>query len=220
MIWLILLLSTTALAQMPMGGVTFVAAGSCAATGCTDSFGGTLSNWTQWRPGTGVCAIASGHLHTTTVGASLGCYYSAVSFDNDQYAQITIPTMPAASHEVGVFVQAQGSDATRDGYRLNVEGNANPRNYSLMRWDNGSITSTLKSGTQTFNNGDMLRLEIVGTTLRMYRCTPTCTQFGTDATDGTPLTGGYPGVSFFNNSSDSAIADDFEGGNCSALGSC
>lgn len=118
---------------------------------------------------------------------------TAMTWPDDQYSEITVGTLTGGA----VFVGA--------GVRMNPTGNfygfvgiAGTNTAYIQRYSGGGGT-TLTSTTVTINPGDVMRLEIRGTTLTAY-LNGTVVMTTTDATYAT----GNPGIAGFNNT---AVAD-------------
>jgi len=111
------------------------------------------------------------------------CYYSGVSWGNDHSSQATATV--AGGSEMGVIVRARNSSGNT-GYMLLCAIDRR----RLYRADGGSYTLLQDYGGST-SNGDVLKLEAVGTTLKAY---VNGVQIGTDQTDATYATGGAPGI--------------------------
>jgi PKD repeat protein len=145
--------------------------------------------------GQGDVAISSMQLKGSVEASPGGGAYYNASFDNNQYSQATI----AAMSNVGVTVRT--SPTERSYYRFQVIDAANA---DIGKYVNGTFTQ-LTPIAGTFAAGDVIRLEVSGSTLTAIQNGSTV---GT-ATDS-DLTGGFPGVRFFN--SVGARLDDWEGG--------
>jgi hypothetical protein len=108
------------------------------------------------------------------------CFYNE-TFGNDQYAEITLSAV-GAFHEIGALVRG----SSNNGYCLNIASG----NWYLGRIVSGSWTQ-IATGAKAFSAGEVIRLEVSGTTLKMYQDD---VQFGGDQTDSNISTGA-PGVS-------------------------
>lgn len=111
------------------------------------------------------------------------CYYSGVSWGNDHSSQATATV--AGGTQMGVTVRTRNSSGNT-GYVLMCS----PAFRHLYRYDSG-VGTLLQDYGGALANGDVLKLEAVGTTLKAY---VNGLQIGTDQTDATYATGGAPGI--------------------------
>jgi hypothetical protein len=108
--------------------------------------------------------------------------------------------MPSAGNESGgPAVRIQTGTGLRDGYRYNVSSK------TLTRYVAGAST-VLQTMTDTVSNTAVYRLEVFGTTLRVYK---NGAQLGTDVTDSSHSSGS---IGVYQNALTS-VFDDWEGGN-------
>jgi hypothetical protein len=161
----------------------------------TDNFnradGSLGSNWTDQEPGS---AIASNEV--TGSGGDGGfnhAYWNADAFDDDQYAQIVIKT---TGTYIGPSVRCSGLNKA---YLLQTTGSGS----TLFKWDTG-FTNLGSYGAVSAN--DVVKLEVTGTTLKVYI---NGAQNGSNATDS-GLASGSAGIY---TAGTTARADDWEGGN-------
>lgn len=153
-------------------------------TELSDSFnradGGLGSNWT--KSSTDALAIAS----NVVVGTSNHCvsYWSANTWVNDQYCQLTIGG--AASRYHGAVVRHQSGSLSYYVMFANIAASQ----ATIYRFDNGS-GSLLGSvvGSIAWAAGDTMKLDVAGSTLTAYRNGGSIFT-RSDAT----YTGGYPGI--------------------------
>lgn len=156
------------------GNVSAVAASepftTAASTAFTDDFnranGGleTSTDWTEVIAGAGSADIVANALEIG--GAGFGEYLTLCeqALANDQYAQIQVAALPTGGYNetaIGARLTDNGNGSW-DGYvfRLRSTGLVD-----LVRIDAGAKTD-LPATTLTVNDGDVLRLECQGTTLR------------------------------------------------------
>lgn len=139
------------------------------------------AGWTQQR--TDVAEVMS-NVAQLRGGGSEGAYkWDGDTFTADQYVQAKVAT---ASNYGGVTVRATGlSNATYCGYVALYDGGV----IDLQRIDNG-VRSNLQAGIGSISAGQTLKLQIVGTTLKVF---VNGSQIGTDQTDATYATG-QPGM--------------------------
>jgi hypothetical protein len=131
--------------------------------------------------------------NSTTVASRAG------TFTDNQYAQIKITKLSVSQSRIGVAVRGSGTSA----YWLYVDSSL----YALGKMTN-SVYSELRVASHTCSVGDVLRLEVEGTTLRAMK---NGVAFWT-ATDSS-FASGNPGVSGNGlNATDFNAADDWEGG--------
>jgi len=150
------------------------------------------ANWTMVN---GTIEILSNQAHGSTDGADNFAAYTGVSFANDHYAEVSIPVGSASTFK-GPAVRLSGSGASRNAYFFN--SGSGPGIYKQV------------SGTQTFlvagtapASGDIVRLEVIGTTLNYYLNGT----LNATTTDGS-LASGSAGIWIFDNAA-SATVDDF-----------
>lgn len=166
------------------------------------------SPWTQLSAISGsTLNLSSNTVVPAAVGSNTHYYYSSGTFPNDQYSQATIAATGGGASQSsgpGVMVRASG---TNNGYIVNFNKAAS-NNVSLIKYVAGTPT-IVWIRTQAWTNGDTVRFEVVGTTLRVFR---QGVQIGADATDSS-LTSGRPGLTYFSEAGMSAISiDNWEGG--------
>lgn len=129
------------------------------------------------------------------------------TFADNQYSEIVV-YKTANEGGIGPAVRMSGSGAAFDGYALVRYG----ADIQLYRYDNGSAT-ILATGAMALDDGDVLRLEISGTTLSCYKNDVLITAIDGDGviTDATYETGnaGLAGRTDF---STSMSAKSWEGG--------
>jgi len=175
----------------------------------TDHFTGTSgtdlhvynAGWTEQRASDTVCEISGvGGGSGNTAWGKPGGSEAAVKWDGDtftgdQYAQCKAVN---ASNYGGPTVRQTGTTvATQNGYLALIDGFA----IDLQRFDNG-VRTNLQGGIGSIGAGDALKLEIVGTTLKVY---VNGVQVGTNQTDSTYATG-QPGM-YFNGAASSELDD-------------
>lgn len=177
----------------------------------TDNFTGTngdnlptySGNWTAVK---GTLEIQSNAFACTTSGTHACAAWNADTFEDDQYAEATIIALSASTLWLGVTVRCSLSVTTF--YLFDGSGTDG---FFYLKYVTGTAT-TLANDTANTADGDILRLEVTGTTLDGQD--NGVTQIGTQ-TDSA-ITSGYAGVGGYN-SSTTHLADDFEGGNLSGI---
>lgn len=118
------------------------------------------------------------------------------AFSADQYAQAKYSTV---GHYGGVTVRITGtSTATLNGYIALFDGTA----IDLQKITNGT-RANLQAGIGTVANGDTVKLEVVGTSIKVY---VNGAQIGTTTTDSS-FSSGQPGLYFLSNANSLHIDD-------------
>jgi len=166
----------------------------------TDSFTGTSgtqlhtynASWTEQRASDLHCEIsgAGGGTPNTVRAAATGGSEAAAKWDGDTFTadQYSQAKAVNASNYAGPTVRMVGvTAAAENGYVALIDGLA----IDLQRIDNG-VRTNLQGGIGSIASGDTLKLEIVGTTLKVY---VNGVQVGTNQTDSNYATG-QPGIAF------------------------
>jgi len=132
-------------------------------TVATDNFnranGGLGSNWTTGVDGNDP-QISSNQVAATS-GDDFGAFWSADSFSNDQYSQITIATQGPTPYS-GVLVRADASDEVLCQATNHLNG------YSIFWYNGGSYTQIGSTYGVTEADGDVVVGEAEGTTFRLF----------------------------------------------------
>lgn len=176
-----------------------------------DIFTGTTSDSlytysSKWTDVHGNFTIQTNALALDNSSHSCGSW-NADTFTNDQYAQVLITAIASNSAWIGVTVR--GSLSVRDYYLF--DGNAsNSNGFYYVKYVAGTPT-TLTNGNGITAVNDVIRLEVIGTTLDGQL--NGVTQLGTQ-TDSS-ITGGYAGVGGFGVNTVNRL-DEWEGGNLEA----
>jgi hypothetical protein len=168
----------------------------------TDTFTGTNGDplSANWTVQVGTWQIISNTAYSGNAAFPNIAWWDADTFNDDQYAQGKIGTL---SNGGGVAVRL---DSGGDGYYLSVNS-AGGGEVTLNRLDAGSATTIQTITGLTIASFDTWRLEVTGTTLKVYQ---NGVQRGTNQTDATHTTGAA-GMTI--TGSNDAQIDDFEGGN-------
>jgi hypothetical protein len=181
---------------------TFTAADSTHIT----SVGSSI--WSMTEGDASRLIIDSNALRTNSAQNWLTVARRAGTFTDNQYAQCVLRNLNAAnstsfaSPRVGVAVR-NGSASSGTFYILLVWSD-----WFLLSKRISFSSTDLRSASGTFTNGDSLRLEVEGTTLR---CLKNGSQFYTTTDAG--ISSGNPGIASSTNSNGSAASmDDWEGG--------
>ena len=129
---------------------------------------------------------------------------NSVSWPNDQYSQAKV-TVVGTTADAGDGVLVRADTGARTFHRA-VVNKAGSDNIEIAKFVAGTYTK-LANRTQAWTDTDVLRLEAIGTTLKVYR---NGTQMGADISDSA-ISSGRPGV---NQSGPvtSGFLDDWEGG--------
>jgi hypothetical protein len=103
------------------------------------------------------------------LGNFASVYWNVATFGPDSEAYIKIATKPGTGFNIAAFARLQtpGSAAV-DGYVAAASVLAGTDDHTLQRIDNGAYTQLGAAGNQELANGDVLGLEIIGTTLAVY----------------------------------------------------
>jgi len=159
-------------------------------------------NNANWNQGIGTVISDAGWYGDSVFGNSNDpgslAYYDGI-FCKDQYSQTSIAHRENDDYFFGAAVRV----SLNNGYCFGVDTNG----YRLWKVVS-SVYSLITSGSVTVADSDVFRLEIIGTTLRMFK---NGVQVGTDQTDS-DLSAGNPGVGGIGWDSYTAN-DNFEGGN-------
>ena len=171
----------------------------------TDDFnradGGLGANWTTHLAAP---TIASNQAVAATSNAYNSAYWNADAFGADQYSEIIVGDADAYR---GCLVRASGSGGSANAYGCYAGSSLNSFGLPVGKWVAGSfsVLDTISFGLVT---DDRLRLEVSGTTLRVY---VNDTQVGTDLTD-TDLSAGSAGIVLYQ-SAETPCINAWDGGN-------
>jgi hypothetical protein len=139
----------------------------------------------------------------TAPGSNAFESYNGVTWPNDHYSQARLSTASTStSAGPGLLVRASPSALTV--YQLSVSHNA-ASNIRLLKFVAGAPTGIMNF-TQAWTDGDLFRLEVQGSLLRVFL---NGLQVGTDATDSS-IASGRPGLC--HNQTTTSTIDDWEGG--------
>jgi hypothetical protein len=135
-------------------------------------------------------------------------FWSADSFSEDQYSQITITKM---GNWPGVIVRADG---VLDRFYLGLL--SGPNDYSIYRrWDGGYYLLA-RGTTETWQVGDVLRLGVMGSanpmTVALYHNGNAVLSW-TSSSQLEVKNGGSPGIGIYTPSGQALTLDNWEGGN-------
>jgi hypothetical protein len=174
----------------------------------TDTFTGTNSdplsgNWTTTN---GAWIIFSNRAFSNTADSLVK--WTADAFDNDQYAQVTVHAIGLGGSNYGPAVRI----GTVTGYSVTIS--ADGTELTLKRAIDVTIGSYVTIQTisgLSIANGDTIKLQVTGTTLRVYQ---NDVQRGTDSTDANISSGsaGMLSIATGDQAMDNFQADDVTGG--------
>lgn len=126
----------------------------------TDAVSDLGANWTDCL-GLGL-GISSNACYNALGDVSAANFVTGTTQTADQYAQVVIGN-PGSNRYFSVLVRGSGADGTRSCYQITAGGT---NELYISRVTSGSSTD-IQTGTLTLNNGDVLRGEAEGTTLRL-----------------------------------------------------
>jgi hypothetical protein len=135
----------------------------------TDDFhrqdGALTSPWTIVTGNPTNFQITTNIANVSSLTADDAYYFNTVPPIGDQWAQCTLnaPSNSAATHGYGVTVRCSTSANTY--YRLT----GNRVGYELYKQVAAAPTTLSTAASPVFNTGDVIRLEVIGTTLICYR---------------------------------------------------
>lgn len=132
--------------------------------------------------------------------------WTAGNFNNNQYSQITLTALSSGNY-IGTAVRTQ--DGVFSGYFVYTDSNTA---YQIQKYVNGVQTILVNNAGTPFQAGDVLRLEISGTTLTLKRNGSVVTTT-TDAT----FSSGRPGVAG-NGTATTTRGDDWSAGDVATSG--
>ncbi len=146
-------------------------------------------------------------------------FWSANSFSNDQYSQITLSSIGAWT---GVILRGDGAldpvwTNPPSGSQFYIGFVFGPNDYRIYHFINNGYYSEAVGSTETWQTNDVLRLEISGSVeplVTMYRNgRPVLVWLVADAAD--VKNGGSPGIGIYSPAGEHLTADNWEGGNLS-----
>ncbi len=157
--------------------------------------------------------VGQAHLLSNTItGRAANAFWNASQPGPDVEAYITISTLPATgAGPVYVYGRMTTADASSDGYSADFRiAGGSVHTTRLLRLLDGDGTELASRTDITWSNGDSLGLEIIGTTIKLYRKSSGVWTELLSATDSTYQAAGYIG---FGMADENAVLDDFGGGN-------
>lgn len=160
-------------------------------------------NWTTAITGLSP-QIVSNQVRGNSTSNDNFAYWSANSFDDDQYSQIVISGLGTTNYS-GPIVHANGSDTIAVQCR---EGD--PPEIFIWWYNGGGYTSIASSASHTWSANDELRLEVIGTTFYAY----VNDSLIISGTNGSAPTSGNAGLVIYPVSN--STLDNWDGGNITA----
>jgi len=132
------------------------------------------------------------------------------TYSNDQYAKLTVTTLPAAgSQAIGLLCRASAdTGAGRDFYRASFTG-ANPKVTTIAKVVNGTNSNLATSSALTWNTNDTIEFECIGTDLTIFK---NGVSTGLTVSDAA-IASGKPGIAITNQI---PRGDNWEGGDATA----
>lgn len=149
------------------------------AAGASDTFARANANpiggnWTAYSTIAGATSFAPGQIVSnqvegTVIGNNFDSFYTGITWNADQWSQVTAQVSLANSAGIGVLLRANALGA----YRLYWQGNlGSAGQYHIQKYTvAGNVFSNLLTqnlGFLTVNVGDVLMGCVVGTTLSIY----------------------------------------------------
>lgn len=163
-----------------------------------------LGGQANWTASTGTHNISSGRVFGDYQWTSI-TFYSGQSFNSNQYAEIELDAIGTGnSWRGGPMIRHNGgtSENISNCYFLHCWDTG----YNLVKKQGSTYTEIVSGGSETFSAGDIVRLQVIGTTITMYK---NDVQFGTSHTDS-DLSSGSPGITTFGATGGTVYLDNFE----------
>lgn len=178
----------------------------------------TSANWSQPGATSDSGKAAAGVYDDAIDSSDKSAYWASDSFANDQYAQITmVSSNTGANERLGVILRGgSGNEAFLIRFRTTTA----TRDFECYYWNSSGTRiqiGTAYTPSEAFNNGDTMRLEIVGTTITLKL------DFGSGFVTETTFDGssgpssGAAGV-YIVSGTGNTTGDDWEGGDLAAGG--
>lgn len=178
---------------------------------------GALSgDWTQCNPrqGGGVLERNSDEGASDAAGEG-GALWTGDTFDNDQYSEVEFQVGGSYTAFIGVYVRGSGTGATFDGYAFHTDGVTGTPNHSqVTRLASGEIADTIEDFSMDAEAGDVMKITIEGTTLRVFL--NDVEQGSSPYTGESDIASGYPGCGVLGLA---GRCDNWEGGDITSGGS-
>lgn len=174
------------------------------------------ANWSQSWLGNGF-KVVTNQAAPNVDGSNNGNFWNVSTFGPDSEVWWTVASIPSTSWFRYLELQLRLANPTSatavDGYAYSIEPNGAgvPNQNRKWRIDNGAYTQLGATVTQQYGAGDKMGLEMIGSSLQMYRQPSggSWAALGTASTDTAYSAAGYIGIA--SNSTVLRI-DDFGGG--------
>jgi hypothetical protein len=153
--------------------------------------------------------ISSNKVIYSSINADCGEVYNAVTWPDDQYSQVVLKTPQASGTNHGFGAICRGDAAANTCYRLIASGSG----WEVDRVVSGVGTLITNSATPTFADGDVVRLELLGTRWTVKK-NGAIFASGID----TNIATGKAGICYSSTDAAGGFLDDWEGGNLVDLG--
>ena len=150
------------------------------------------ANWDAGYTGESALAIVGNRIRASAVATSALETVNAVSLTANQYAQITLSTFTGAVLAIAGVRVRNANAATNTGYAFQALRNEGTKTSQIVRVDAGAGTVLITENATTWAATDVLRGEVYGTALRLYRNGVLLLSF-TDAN----LTSGKAGINLY-----------------------
>jgi len=165
-----------------------------AAYPATDNFtrtnSGTLgANWADSLGNTTPCQILSNTAANTSGGGVCSEVYNAETFNNDQYVQATFSNV-TTSGTADIAVMIRTAVASANGYACGLRTALDGTHYVMWKLVSGSLSQIGVASSTVVANGDVVKFQVVGTTLNCYANGSLVLGPLTDSA----LSSGYPGL--------------------------
>jgi hypothetical protein len=168
-------------------------------------------NWTNTAGSGNEAQLDTNAVFFQTGAALCMAYWNADAFNGNHYSQITLASYDDTTKQFAVAVRVQSG--TVSGYYFGAWVGV----YEIGRIDSGTATA-ITTGLGTPAAGDVLKLEVSGTTLTAY---VDGASVGTGATTsgGAAITGGAAGITGYGGALGGTL-DNWEGGDVGGVTAC
>lgn len=157
------------------------------------------ANWTA-TTSAGKPTVSSGNLIAGADSSSRGMIYTGSSWGDDQSVEVILAGTINGSTYCSLMLNCTGADGTFTGYKVSF----NSTNLYISRVVNGSSVDKVEIlGSTTFVATNVMKAEIVSGVIKLYQNT---VQRATWTEDSTLLTGGSPGIEFYDSEAGGDIA--------------
>lgn len=143
-------------------------------------------------------------------------FWNAQQYGPDCEAYITMATLPATGQgPTYVFARLTGLGSSADGYSADFRITGGVPTTRIMRFLDGSGTELTSRTDITWANGDSIGIEVIGSTIKLYRKNGGAWTELLSTTDTTYPNPGYLGVGM---QDANCVLDDFGGGTIATVG--